>query len=83
MKITPRFLLVLFLLLAIAVGLYSWLVWPTAYFIVDDPEYGVIRVNRSTGVFQRATDHGWMTQEEVETSNKAKLAPKPTPTPRQ
>jgi hypothetical protein len=61
--------------------LYSWLVWPTPYYIVHDSDYGFIRVNRFTGVSQRATDHGWMTEEQLEAYTKAKLAAKSTTTP--
>lgn len=62
----------LFIAFAIGVALYSWLVWPTPYAIFHDEEEGTSRVERSTGVKERATSTGWKTQEQIVEDNKAK-----------
>jgi len=55
----------LFLIFSVAglVLLATWLIWPTPY-LYQTHEGQFYRVNRWTGVKQRATDGGWMTDDE-------------------
>lgn len=60
------------LALLLIAGAYGVLVWPTPYIIVHE-KGEVFRVNRFTGIRQKSTETGWMTDAQIRQQAKAKV----------